>query len=519
VCHQNWQGADCSERTCPFELAFVDTALRANDAHYYAECANKGVCDRKTGECKCFDGYDGKGCQRSVCPNDCSGHGTCEFIDELANDSEDRRVGGVDGLVYSNTLWDWQKIQGCKCDMGFEGADCSLRLCAAGDDPLTAVTHFVHEKQRISIGVPRVITYPSVIDTSAPVTIADAAQWATALTVSAATDYTDKVSDGDVFQILSLTQKFTLVSGGGTANLVADQGIATALVAGGAALYRVKTNTLNTFNAQTHLITMTKSVTDLGAAAAMDVATGGHVVELGFSNLVYVQQSFAADVHLLDKYVVITDSAATATAPIYIRSIAPPAVGDQFFVTYYDPYGGMWNTTTQTATASVTDDATSLQTSLRSLPMRVLDDVSVAGHYNDFTAAATPVATGTVYSGFHEDGSAKTAIIGAYEFIVTFQGTVGTSGFQHLFEVEGRPTPAGSFPLSAGLFRDTNQPTNIHGTALTHVTKEGQTGKTSLDRSELATCSNRGLCDSATGQCTCFSGFRGLACEFQEALV
>ena len=48
------------------------------------ECSNKGICDRKAGECECFDGYEGSSCQRASCPNECSGHGTCEHIKTLA---------------------------------------------------------------------------------------------------------------------------------------------------------------------------------------------------------------------------------------------------------------------------------------------------------------------------------------------------------------------------------------------------------------------------------------------------
>merc|ERR1712159_502968 len=119
----------------------------------------------------------------------------------------------------------------------------------------------------------------------------------------------------------------------------------------------------------------------------------------------------------------------------------------------------MWNTTTQTVTGSVTADATSLQNALRSLPMRVLDDVTVAGYDGDSTLA----------NGYHEDGSTKRQVTSAYEFIVTFQGTAGTSGRQHLFEVETRPTPAGAFPKSVGLFATKAQ--NVHGTSFSMVTR------------------------------------------------
>merc|ERR1712070_710230 len=36
-------------------------------------------------------------------------------------------------------LWDAGKIQGCKCDLGYDGPDCSHRISPHGDDPLTTV--------------------------------------------------------------------------------------------------------------------------------------------------------------------------------------------------------------------------------------------------------------------------------------------------------------------------------------------------------------------------------------------
>jgi hypothetical protein len=49
-----------------------------------AECSGAGLCDYTTGECECFDGYWGSACQRTSCPNDCSGNGLCMTIGALA---------------------------------------------------------------------------------------------------------------------------------------------------------------------------------------------------------------------------------------------------------------------------------------------------------------------------------------------------------------------------------------------------------------------------------------------------
>jgi len=120
-CFNHYWGPDCSYRNCKENIAWVEGTIA--DPHAYVECANRGVCDRATGECVCQDGFDGAGCQRLKCPNACSGHGTCEYIDALG-----AYVGGA---------WDTTKVQGCKCDGGYTGYDCSQRLCPNGDDPLT----------------------------------------------------------------------------------------------------------------------------------------------------------------------------------------------------------------------------------------------------------------------------------------------------------------------------------------------------------------------------------------------
>lgn len=170
ICNRNWQANDCSERVCQFGLAHVDTPKGdldmsgtitgpdltvaensfnypygtaeqfpqgrdsdlnevTNSAHYYMECSNKGTCNRDSGECECFDGYDGAACQRASCPgfpDVCSGHGVCKTIRQLAKADNDN--------IYE--LWDKHSTMGCECDDGFDGPDCSERKCKYGIDPL-----------------------------------------------------------------------------------------------------------------------------------------------------------------------------------------------------------------------------------------------------------------------------------------------------------------------------------------------------------------------------------------------
>jgi len=167
ICNRNWQASDCSERVCQFGLAHVDSpkgdldmsgdvsnadkpvaensltypygttesfpAMQTSDlqtltntAHFYMECSNKGTCNRASGECECYDGYDGAACQRASCPNSCSGHGVCKTAEAISKSDS--------GNTYK--LWDRQSTMGCQCDKGYGGPDCSERHCKYGIDPL-----------------------------------------------------------------------------------------------------------------------------------------------------------------------------------------------------------------------------------------------------------------------------------------------------------------------------------------------------------------------------------------------
>ena len=159
-CFDGWTGADCSQRSCPLGPAWADVATADDTAHAWAECSNRGHCDRVTGECVCeFGLFEGSACERRSCPNNCNMKGRCVSASRLAamqDPGEQRKDSGCtsahicqdvdcndrdydvcwDTLAYS-LPWDADMMYGCVCGEGYEGYDCSLRSCPTGDDPLT----------------------------------------------------------------------------------------------------------------------------------------------------------------------------------------------------------------------------------------------------------------------------------------------------------------------------------------------------------------------------------------------
>lgn len=164
TCEDGWGSAtdiaafkspDCRFRVCPAGKAWFAIPTDAMHAHnQLAECSNMGTCNRVTGQCECETGFTGAACQRTECPNDCSGHGRCLSIKQMqsfANAMPFGHSSATYGGDEASSTFDEDRIFGCVCDSSWSvgygsgevqatewfGADCSQRRCPSGDDPRT----------------------------------------------------------------------------------------------------------------------------------------------------------------------------------------------------------------------------------------------------------------------------------------------------------------------------------------------------------------------------------------------
>jgi hypothetical protein len=180
TCITGYHGANCEYQYCPFGKSWLSPPLESDVRNRpLVPCSNMGYCDPLTGTCECRPGYEGRACERLVCPGaitvttktaavagleigqsggggaafsvgvhvaddystvvPCAGHGRCVTLGD-AGELFDGRSFIRPPVTYSN--WDADSIQGCVCDEGWTGYDCSVHDCPSGRDPLAVTAQF-----------------------------------------------------------------------------------------------------------------------------------------------------------------------------------------------------------------------------------------------------------------------------------------------------------------------------------------------------------------------------------------
>jgi hypothetical protein len=199
-----------------------------------------------------------------------------------------------------------------------------------------------------------------------------------------------------------------------------------------------------------------------------------------------------------------------------------------FTLTYHDLYGGSYTTAPITIdtgganeAAQLVNTATNVENALKALPMKALADVTVAAFTHDNTATninyfvdkhRTELYPSVVSQGGVDCANAGVAAYVDFCIKITFPSAPGTTGRQHLLECDDTGKSIGATNYNANgmtvgkcSVREAVTVNSVFANVLSYV--------------ESDECSKRGKCDRETGQCECFAGFKGLACETQEALV
>eukprot|EP01039_Chlorochromonas_danica_P002765 gene2765-3018_t len=156
-CSANYFGQACEYKSCPFGKSWLSAPVEDGVRNSpLVPCSNMGFCNIHTGLCECRNGFEGRACERMACPSTavnnltlpCSGHGTCLTMRDAG-----RSFNGLNlvraPLEYGN--WEADRVQGCYCDYGYEGYDCSRLSCPKGRDPSVVSTPYDTGKANVFI--------------------------------------------------------------------------------------------------------------------------------------------------------------------------------------------------------------------------------------------------------------------------------------------------------------------------------------------------------------------------------
>jgi hypothetical protein len=596
TCFTNFQGSDCSQRTCMFYNAwvttpkgdlnydgdvldatiydsdhyFADTSVdyiatsqhaggdweswpstfagsrsgtTSDEGHFYMECSNRGLCDRKSGQCDCFEGYTGEACRRTVCPDDCSGHGTCETVAELAGS-------------YTYDLWDADMSRSCNCDPGYTGPSCAERFCPYGDDPLTTneqfETQFIDVSSTAAFGGKIRLTYTDYwgeewetdqiavanYDGTDTASTADAVKDALQNlpndvfnSVSASVTYCDRVIPGtiklDTQAIAAATNAGTgltiastnmrcpgadvttmhevdgsgaLTLLGGAATAVSDADDLTCYTTATPYCIRIAVTFASTPGALNALSVDASAVTDPNGetmAQNGNTVTTSVVSQLGLSS---TDASNGFDAVFVAKGDTVK-TCTTGSCDVSGSTVTVDAGGNTFFTNERVSItcGGK-DIGTYTIHATTEPTATT-----------ILLQESAPTCDGDSTGDGVVVVTSeTEYFTVNTD---LTGLLAPGDFVASADASTG-GAHMHVTAVYWEPASAS---LAGGEGRIFITTTGVaSGATFTQGAEVFLHGTGTKESSE---CSDRGLCDRETGICDCFKGYTGNACETQNALA
>jgi len=501
-CWPDWTGADCSQRVCPFDIAWSDTPLQTDTAHKYAECSNKGVCDRETGECQCFEGYEGKACQRTVCPNGCSGHGVCYTLAEAAREGNPR-VGGSPQGSYS--LWDASKVQLCKCDGGWEGVDCSQRMCPMGNDPLTCADRSNQVQRVWFTGRPKGEAVFIVVDNHGT-------EWFTRPIRVARYVASEAISGGATHDVTA-ADSLTLASGGcGTTVAVGDR--LEFSDAGG--VYHYVTGCTS---ATVATFTPTRALVD---DLTVNRAYGG-------SSAAQIEAAFEALPQRVVESVTVTLDAeevvaggSDITGTVANLAAHTGNLGVRYHITFNNPV--KLNNLLEVdfcpcTTAGCFPIRAGLTTDTR--PAIVYLASGTSSHTFAMATPSVPSACNTLHQHVHpgliiltESASNVYKIQHGIDGPISYTGALSNGNTVDVF---GGTLTFTAGTANAGSVFYVDYPLGVTVTDVTSLVV-GRAGTYEATRA-VTSCSSRGVCDTETGLCQCFSGYAGDDCSVQTTLV
>jgi len=143
-CNDGFEG-DCQAAQCPVGKAWFQEPYVQDISHdTYVKCSNTGTCDRTSGQCTCFAGFEGNACQRVTCENSgqaedtqCRGGGRCLSLREIGAYHKDYDLN-PDPVVYGSkadnpVTWDADIIYTCKADEYGFGSNATYNITSAQD--------------------------------------------------------------------------------------------------------------------------------------------------------------------------------------------------------------------------------------------------------------------------------------------------------------------------------------------------------------------------------------------------